>query len=338
MEYLVSKNKKDSFAQEMVWILYILIMTFMPQLHLLASETLLSFEILGFEYKHHFLSNQAFFYFLLRDLQLFAFLLLTLRYSNAQVGYILLFPIYWVLNELFWIILPWEVWNAHKVFFEVSSIFIALCISLGQIMLNSKNALSTISIKILSIFLGVVFIGFPLIINKLYNVPGTIQKMDFLGVTITADSFAGVPSFLIILFYKLLLLSTLILSFFKVKRWWRYTFFVPVLMATFQIYSIIFVDSDVMDEQEFFQALPLLFLVSILLLFLSRSAYYNSLLKRLYQNTVSQIEENKESLSDQKLNYLRQKWKDITRFKSNDASVSELKNLRKELERQLEEY
>lgn len=334
-----AKVKQHLFIRELNILLFVLAVSFLPYLHTFGSETSSTLSLLGFSYTHRHDNNQVLFWFQLNFFQILAFLFLLFNISSQYFKYALLYPIYCLINEICWKLFPLDIMVRHEMMFEVISIVIA--IGLAYIVKNKKVSYQSIfpKIKIHQIFIGVFYIVLTFCFRKLINMPDTIQEVDFLGFTISAYSFISLPAFLYIFSLKLLLVSTLILLLFNIKRWWRYSFLIPISLTIFQIYSIVFSDSEGLDEHEIFQALPLLFLVFILLLFLSRSAYYNSQLKRLYHNTVSQMEQNKEHLLGDKFNYFQQRWKNVTNsnYKKGNG-LSELNDLKRELERQLGEY
>lgn len=337
MKNLLPKIKQDSFLREVLWLLFILVLTLMPHLHLLASDTLSSINLFGLNYEHGYDANQAFFWFQLVYAQLLTFLLILLRFSKWYLGLAVLFPVYWAINGLFWTILPSDILRSNQVLFEASVIFVTLCI--GYKFIKTKTLVFIFDRKVSRICLGVVFISLTLILKKLEKMPNTIQKMDFLGFIITSNEFTSAPHFLWILSFKVLLIINLLVLFFRLRPWWRYSFLFPVLLTVFQIKNVVFSESEVMDEYEVFDALPLLLVVLVLLVYLSKSAYYQSRLKRLYRATAFRIQENKESLSGNRLNYLRQKWKEITHSNyRNTKEIGELNDLRKELERQLKQF
>ena len=76
MSIRLVKIKEDSFFKEVIWVIFILLLTFLPYLHLLASDVLSKLNILGYEHVHGLGDNQAFFWFILIYVQLLGFLLL----------------------------------------------------------------------------------------------------------------------------------------------------------------------------------------------------------------------------------------------------------------------
>ncbi|MEM7487321.1 MAG: hypothetical protein AAF348_19100, partial [Bacteroidota bacterium] len=203
---------------------------------------------------------------------------------------------------------------------------------------TSKLGLGIFIKKVNLVFLGLFFIGLPIFLKWLLGFSDPIPEINFFGLIITTDLFTDVSVFLWVLSLKLLLYVTLLLLFFTLRKWWRYSILAPILLTTFQIRTIIFPKSEVFDEYEVFESLPLLLIVLVVLLYLSKAAYYQSRLKGLYQTTVSQMEEHKKRLLGDKASQLHQKWKELAHFKSKDTNVNALKDLKNDLERELKKY
>ena len=337
MSFRLVKIKEDSFFKEVMWALFILLLTFLPYLHLLASDVFTKLKILGFEYVHGLGDNQAFVWFILIYVQLLGFLLLIASQKDSYIKLALFLPVYWTIFGLFFTICPKDFYKSFKFIFQLASAFISffLMLKLGyRKVKNWKLEFKLNNVEIWTIILFTVLTIATITFERMSN---TLKQLDVFGYIITPHGFESIPNFLWVLSYKLLLLTALATLFLQIKVWWKYVFVLPILITTYQINTVIFSDSEVMDEYEITQALPLLLLVLILLLFLSRSAYYNAKLKSLYKKTFSQIEKKRVMAIKDQLGIIKKRWKETLSFNDKKENIVELRAFKKELEKQLKE-
>ena len=306
----------------------------MPHFHLFADDTATRFEIFGQLFEHKFLSNQAFFWYLLNNLQLLFFLLLLLRTCQLSVAYILLYPVYWTIIDSIWIVMPFKLWEDYKIILEISGIFGSII--LGYLLKRRRSAcrINTNSRITLHLFLCLLFIGIPILLNYLHEMP--IQsEIDFFGIIISSKIVPDATSFVLVLLFKIFLFVVLLGLFFTINRWWKYSILLPILIIVFQLKTLISSKSEDIDTYEVFEAFPLLLVVLALLLFLSKSAYYNTQLKKLHRKTFSQLENNKDVILKNKMGTIKRKCNDALAYRT--ESLTELNKLKIELEKYLKE-
>lgn len=333
METLLHKKRKESFGNSLAWVFVILLLTFMPRLHLYASDELTSFRIFGYVYEHGFLDNQAFFWFVLLNLQILQFLLLIFYHCKLS-KYLVLFPLYWIINEFFWSILYSDFVKSNTLLLELTYMGIAITISyltsrFKQSKINIEHQESEGKFNInLGYTAAIIWMMLIFFIRWCQSLPDNTEHLDIIGFGISAHGFGDVRSFLIILSSKLMLFSILLFLYLSVKKWWRYALLFPLLMTTFQIKSVLREDFLIVDEYEIFEALPLLLGVLTIILFLARPAYYQSQLQRLYHKIALGMERKKNGQGGN----LPKNRKPV---KTTD--LKELMRLKQELEGQLKE-
>ena len=130
-----------------------------------------------------------------------------------------------------------------------------------------------------------------------------------------------------------------ILLLFEVRKWWRYALLVPILLTVFQIRTALNPNNEFLDTFEILEAAPFLFLVLVLLLFLSNAAYYQSKMKELHRKTYDHIEVAIQKKLKGREYYLYQtkaKWQKMKN--ADDVNENELHQLKQRLEQELQKH
>ncbi|MEM8509704.1 MAG: hypothetical protein AAF717_17865 [Bacteroidota bacterium] len=187
--------------------------------------------------------------------------------------------------------------------------------------------------------IALVLVSLPILDKISYFIPLGTLELNIWGYTLTARGFPDVYSLIACLFLKLFILIPLLLFFFETKRWWRYTLLPPILLAVFQIKTALNPNLEDVDAYEFLEASPFLFLILVLLLFLSNAAYYQSKMKQLYQGTYDRLELAIQKRFRQREVFLtksKDKWEAMKNEQElNDAELLQLKqHLEQELQKQ----
>ncbi|MEM1336465.1 MAG: hypothetical protein AAGF96_01885 [Bacteroidota bacterium] len=156
---------------------------------------------------------------------------------------------------------------------------------------------------------------------------------------ISSGGWQLIPSLFGFIIVKLNLLVPCFVFFFTIKKWWRYAFLFPIMLAIYQLKNGIDPKVEYVDVNEFIEAAPLLLLVLVFLLFLSRSAYYQSKIAQIYSTTTHRIEEMARSRFRRQEDYLKTTKKQLNHLKSTKkTNKEELFRLKHQLEQELQDY
>ena len=149
--------------------------------------------------------------------------------------------------------------------------------------------------------------------------------------------FVTVGTFFWTLSFKAILLFAVVLWFFSTRSWWRYALLSPILITVYQIRTIFISDNYVMDEYEILHALPLLGLVLIVLLALSKNAQEQYLFQAIYEKTYTRIEQTQRAKQQKKEDELAQAKAKLEKLKTipHKKDMEELLVLKRQLEEKL---
>lgn len=89
---------------------------------------------------------------------------------------------------------------------------------------------------------------------------------------------------------KICLITPCILWFITCKHWWKYTIFSPIVLSVFQLWEVFQIESTVADETDILRPLPIILIVVVILLLVSRLINYQTKLLDLNDKITSEIE------------------------------------------------
>ena len=122
------------------------------------------------------------------------------------------------------------------------------------------------TLKRTSLILGTVvavFIAITPYIYYLYQGVPDRKVWDSPFGIITSNFYDSVQVMSYILMGKLMPIFLLLIWFFTCKHWWYHVIIIPILMFTFQAYTVINTDMKFSDSNEFFVLAPIIFLFLI---------------------------------------------------------------------------
>jgi|GEM_PF-6666140 len=163
------------------------------------------------------------------------------------------------------------------------------------------------------------------------------ESLDFIFIRIGTFGFASVDDFLWLFSTKLLFLLIVLIWFFTERKWWKYALLSPIFITAYQLRTILFTESEFIDEIEVFQALPFLGLVLIVLLALSKNAREQYLFQAIYQKTYARFEEKHQAKWCKKQEVITQVKAKLETLKTapHKKDMEELLELKRQLEQKL---
>ena len=131
-----------------------------------------------------------------------------------------------------------------------------------------------------------------------------------------------------------------IIWFITSQDWWRYAILSPIILLVYQLWEVIESSNMYVDEASFFKALPLIVMVVILLLVISKAVNYQSKILDTYDIISAEIEELIEKIdsssglpkNEEILKFLKQ---ENNKGGNERQKINDLVNLKEELIEQL---
>ncbi|MEM6894075.1 MAG: hypothetical protein AAF554_10325 [Bacteroidota bacterium] len=101
-------------------------------------------------------------------------------------------------------------------------------------------------------FMTIIIVLAPLFTYSHKYFPEEEQEIKFLFFTITANGFGDASTALYYYLTKIVPLTLLVIWFVSAKNWWYHAILIPISMYAFQFFSVIYTDSEKVDENEIF--------------------------------------------------------------------------------------
>ncbi len=337
---MISAQSKNPFVKEVLLALLILGNCMILPLHLLVNDELNSINISRYTYVHGYLSNQEFVWNLLSHIQVLIYAVVFLFFSQGRYRHALHGLVYWTSYRLLICLTPMAILDSIRPILQLSALMsvLALATVLANIEKRKIYRFQFSSSKH-DLILAHILLSLPLLHRISYDLPLNTEEINVLGFTITNMGFLNVDMLFTYLFYKSFLVIPLFILFLKTKRWWKYALLIPIILTVFQIKTAFNPNLEDVDAYEFFEAAPFLFLVLVLLLFLSNSAYYQSKIKELYQRTYHHLEMVLRNRFKRREIFLSETRDRFQRLKnSKNSQEEELYQLKKSLEQELQKH
>ncbi len=340
---MIVENRRSTFSKEILTALLILTTCLMLHLHLLVDEKPSTFYLLGREFHHGYVSNQAYVWYSLYYLQVLVYTTLCFYFCKRRFKYALLALIYWMIYGMIADLYP-KSYGTNKLVLQSFGMFITV-VFIGGIIITKINRQKSYDYIFkfnkykYDVVITVLLVFLPFLERVIYRMPDNLQEIDLSVVSVTSNGFPNLSTFFFYLLLKLFVIAPTSLLFFGIRKWWRYALLVPILMAVFQIKTAFNSDSEDIDTYEIFEAAPLLIIVLALLLFLSNTAYYQAKMQELYRKTYDHVEQAIQIRFGGRECFLSQtktKWQEMK--KSDDLNEDELYQLKQRLEQELQKH
>ncbi|QLE02780.1 hypothetical protein HX109_14850 [Galbibacter sp. BG1] len=138
---------------------------------------------------------------------------------------------------------------------------------------NTENKIEgknySLKSKILGILIIIVIFMLP-IIDRIYYIAPNSNVWNLGWITLTTSKYNNFAIFFWLLTYMYLTMSIgLTIWFFTSKYWWKYFLLVPIVLSLYEIISVLNVDQRYIHENEIWQALPVLSMITLFLVWIS---------------------------------------------------------------------
>lgn len=196
-----------------------------------------------------------------------------------------------------------------------------------------------IQIRRFDIFIVIIMGLIPIIYYTPWLVPVGLKQYKLLWFTINSSGFNDVSTFLWFLGTKICILIPLIIWFITSQNWWRYAILSPIILTIYQLWEAV-QPSIQTDNISFIQALPLIIIIVVFLLLISKTVKYQSKILDIYNVVSEEIEQLLQKVDDtpgvpknkQILDYLKHK---NNKEKNEKLKITSLIKIREELLMQL---
>ena len=301
----------------------IFLLPFLSYLHVYSSQIyhesrLASFLFSLFEDPDYF---DLWVYYNLTRIQIIISLIIWLYNCNGKIRLGIKTILIWLLISEVGLLLNLNYFNSVIIKFLGLTLTVIYFSKYGILALNSKN------------YFNLILIAQPILNLLTFLVPENLSQLDLLFITIPNFGYIDVGMFLNTIVFKLNLLIIYSLWFLMEKRWWRYAILSPILLVGNQIYNMLFVESDAIDEIELYQSGPFLLTLLIMLLLLAKVADDQEKIKLFLQNQYRTIEHMVENRFSKKQQTIEDHRKSVNNKKA--LNNEELIALREKLENEL---
>ncbi|MGB5370286.1 MAG: hypothetical protein WBN18_07635, partial [Flavobacteriaceae bacterium] len=195
---------------------------------------------------------------------------------------------------------------------------------------ETESQIPDYAIVFLLLFLPIVAYSFKI-------VPDGVQIWTFGNITLTNNGFIDVGYFVWFCALKICSIIPLALWFVTSSAWWRYALLSPIIVFSYQLYSVLFETSTSLDETEYIEALPFVIVLVLVMVFLSKFIKYQSKIMDLYEGVTHEINQLLNHPDLQSELYRKSKAEFENLRKNGDSKelasthIGQLLNLRKQL-------
>jgi len=289
--------KMNRFQKEIGLVILIIVTSVLPYFSNFFSETHNTINIFGFEFSHIQVDNQTFFHGLFNRILMIVFPLILFKVSHRRYRYALLFLLYWSIYRFFWIFINNDFVQQHVLSFQGAAMALVLLLFVKvryirrKIVMTFDLGVSDAKTSISDFLIASLILGVSLSQKVTFFYSWHNIKLSVIGFEISDYGFQNTVTFLWVLNYKISLLMMVSFCYFTQKQWWRYALLFPILLFVYEVRCILNPNWQTVSERELIEASPLLLGVLILLVFLSRAAYFQAKAAAIYAATYQKIEE-----------------------------------------------
>ena len=333
----------NPFVREVLLAVVLFCLPFLLWVHVLFKDDSYSvIAFLGIVYNHEYPADQAFVWVVLSHLLAITYLLLFYYHDRGYCKHFVPFLLFLLIRFLISDLISGFNYLSENETFLFSIIFTSgLFLFLWHVdflIFPKKSLIKQYLSNKKEILYSFLLLGNVILFFLLLFVPSINETPINFGLfKIYAFGFPTVFLFLWFISLKLVILTPLSIWFLKEKKWWKYALISPILITVYQIRTVFVSKTEVLDEYEIFQAFPLLGLVLIVLLALSKNAQEQYLFQAIYQKTYARFE-LKQLVKQQKRQEEIEQSKaklEALKMEPNNKDMEELLELKRQLEEKL---
>ena len=335
-----SIRMQDGHPKEILLSFCIFFLPFFQFLYLIGEEIYLQdFEFFGLTFQAGQNNLRAILWIFLTNAVVLIYCILFHVFAKPhnKLGTRLLVSFY-LFEFIEYLLIHFEEFNSNSKIIAITTAIIAIWgKSILKLYTDFRQVIKGISIIQKEVTSFVLSLGILLPVFVYRIVPFDLPELDLLFFIIRANGFIDVHAFIWVFGFKLSFLLLLCFWFLAETKWWKYALLSPILLTVYQMRSILSTEETHFDESEFISALPLLAMIVLVLVSLSRNAKNQFIYASIYAKTKTQIEKrilSKRSLKTRHINETRALLHRLKEDASNGSKI-ELQKLKDELEDQL---
>lgn len=170
-------------------------------------------------------------------------------------------------------------------------------------------------------------------------VPTDQEQIDLRFMTLEKYGFVDVNTFVWFFTTKFSILVSLIVWFASTSYWWRYALLSPIVLYSYQFWEV-WQDEQFLDAHGNLAMLPILLIIFVVVLAMSRMVNYKAEVLDLYEYINSEIENHLSEVSISKNLIYRKKYNDLKQIDYEETMIKDylrkLNDLKYELNKRLE--
>ena len=122
---------------------------------------------------------------------------------------------------------------------------------------------------VIGVLLTIILTATPFLFYIYQFAPADSTQWETSFGTITASGFNSVQSFMHALFTKATFVLLLGIWFLTARNWWKYAILIPLTMFLFQLFGVLNVELEYIDEYDFWYSLPIILPILLFLILIS---------------------------------------------------------------------
>ncbi len=338
--FVADKN----FVKEFLLAAFILLNSLLPQLHLVVKADLSTLHFLGIKVIHSFPDNQFFVWTQLCYVQSLLMVGVFFHSITRRYKYVLLFLIYWFLYSILFFLFEKVTNESDMMLIKNSCLFVVFMPYLVHLwckgfLITPCKSITKQEHSKTDVIVFFLLLCLPFLDKLNENYTPRVSELLIFNYSFDSGGWQFIHTLFWFIIIKLNFLVPSMVLFFTVKKWWRYALLFPILLTIYQLKNGVDPNLEYVDKYEIFEAFPMLLGVLILLLFLSRSAYYQSKMKELYQRTYHHLERVLRNRFKRREIFLSETRDRFQRLKnSKNSKEEELYQLKQRLEQELQKH
>ncbi|MEJ1221991.1 hypothetical protein [Sediminicola sp. 1XM1-17] len=175
--------------------------------------------------------------------------------------------------------------------------------------------------KLFEILSCLILVSIPVLYILSRFIPIGVKSYSFGWFSIHDHGFADINYFIIYIRTKIFALLPLMIWFISSRTWWRHAILIPIILFTYQIWEILNLTSNQVDQYELLKAAPAILFIVALVLYISNRIKYQYKMIDIYQDIVSEIDVLLENISRENTE-LTNKKKELDSIRSNNNMES----------------
>ena len=186
---------------------------------------------------------------------------------------------------------------------------------------------------LLDLLICLVLMAMPFAYYTFKLIPKGVQEYALFGIVLGTKGFADVNVYVWYVSLKICILIPLCIWFVTSNQWWRYAILSPIILFAYQLWGAYQNETLEVDNYEYIKALPVILLLVVVLLVISKGIKYQAKTADIYETLTVEIDQLSSQMSTEKVADIKVKY-DLEKSKPTEY-LDNLIRLKKDLENEL---